>query len=204
MHNLMSLPPQDNPTQPLLTSGAANRFAASPLIVFGAQDSQERPWTTIWGGTPGSAQSMGNSVLALKSEVDAKYDPVVEALFGNGDGSGGVEAGKVVRKQVMVSGLAIDLERRLRWKMSGKFLAGAVQEGGEDVDDQVLPKKRKMEVQMAVQVEQSLGKSHNPTKTHTTNPFPRINTQRQLSQISQQQTYPPSLHNLCQAHLILS
>lgn len=158
MHTLLNVPPQDNPTQALLTSGAANRFARSPLIVLGARDSQNRPWTTIWGGSPGSAQGMSNSILAVKSEVDSRFDPVVEVLFGDPEAGGEVEEGKVVRRQVMISGLAIDLERRLRWKMSGKFLAGAVQRSPVEGDlEGVGMTRHKMEAQMAVHVEQSLG-----------------------------------------------
>ena len=81
-------------------------------------------------------------MVGLKTLVDAKFDPVVEALLGDG-GEG--ERGKTL------SALAIDLDARRRLKFAGRVVAGAKRvpdEGMQGVG----------EAQLIIKVDSSLGK----------------------------------------------
>jgi hypothetical protein len=147
MHNLLHVPPQDNPTSLYLTSFAANLLLRSPLLALGTLDSTGRPWTTIWGGESGFARAVGQSVIGVKSTVDRTYDPVIETLLDN------KADGQVVRDGRMVSGLGIDLENRKRVKLYGKMIAGVLSTTEEGIG----------EVQLAVKIEQSLGLQPHPS-----------------------------------------
>jgi hypothetical protein len=146
MHKLLRVPDQDNPTSPYLTPFGNMILTRSPLIALGTLDKDDRPWTTLWGGERGFSQAIGQSIIGVKTTVDRKYDPVVEALLGkeadgevvNPDGPGN-----------MVAGLGIDLETRTRVKLYGRMVAGAINatEGGAG------------EAQLVVKIEQSLGES---------------------------------------------
>lgn len=111
-------------------------------------------------------------MVGVRSEVAARWDPVVEALFGDAaNGSKvGVSEGQLAPGGMLVSGLAIDLEKRLRWKMAGTMLGGAVMDMDGEVDgaaDEVLDasdavkgedqRQARLKVQMVVHVAQSLG-----------------------------------------------
>lgn len=145
MHKLLRVPDQDNPTSPYLTPYGNMTLSRSPLLALGTLDKEDRPWTTIWGGEPGFSRAIGQSVIGVKTTVDRRYDPVVEALLGkdadgeviNPDGPGN-----------MVGGLGIDLETRLRVKLYGRMVAGAVNATEEDAG----------EAQLVVKIEQSLGR----------------------------------------------
>jgi hypothetical protein len=148
MHQLMRAPEEDNPSAPTLTPRAAYLTQESPLIALGTLDKDGKPWTTVWGGKPGFAGAFAQTTLGIRSLVDTKHDPVVQALLG-------VKAdGEVVRPDgqgKMVSGLAIDLENRRRVKLYGRMVAGALEGlGSAGVFGQA---------QLAVNIEQSLGMS---------------------------------------------
>lgn len=144
MHSLLRVPNQDNPTSPFMTPFASHLLMRSPLLAIGTLDEEDRPWTTILGGEPGFSRSIAQSVVGLNTTVDRQYDPVIEILFGK-------EAnGEVVKEKEpgrMIGGLAIDLESRMRVKMYGRMLAGALSVTEEGAG----------EVQLVVKIEQSLG-----------------------------------------------
>jgi hypothetical protein len=145
MHKLLRVPHQDNPTSPFLSPFGATVLRQSPLLALGALDSEGKPWTTLWGGETGFSRPIAQSAIGIQSTIDRNYDPVAEILFGNADGQLIQEKGK--RK--MVGGLAIDLEHRKRVKLYGRMLAGALNPTEDGVGD----------AQLAVMIEQSLGKS---------------------------------------------
>lgn len=166
LHSILKIPAdRDNPTAP---GHALPYFATTlsrfPLYAIGTLDDQNRPWTTLWGGAPGLSQALGKDILGIKAAVDAKYDPVVQALF-----NGVVEDGKVVKgdagERRMVSGLAIDLQARKRVKLFGRAVVCAigaekeeevVDEGCESIRD--VGAEKKMVLQLVLQMEQLLGK----------------------------------------------
>jgi hypothetical protein len=118
----------------------------SPLLALGTLDQNNKPWTTVWGGEPGFSRPIGQSIIGVRTEIDRVYDPVAEALFGAPR-----EDGEAVREEDgrgrMVGGLSIFLERRMRVKLFGRMVAGAVGIVG----------KGRREVQLVVRIEQSLG-----------------------------------------------
>lgn len=129
IHNLLKVPPLENPTSPGLPFPYHRRILNSPLLALGTLDSRLRPWTTVWGGQRGFANVIAPDILGVSSEV-SKFDPVYQALWDGGE------------KDRAMSGLAIDLENRDRVKIMGRMVAGAV-------DGQ--------RVQMAMLVTESLG-----------------------------------------------
>ncbi|KAJ6128801.1 hypothetical protein N7471_010018 [Penicillium samsonianum] len=137
LHHLLRVPHGDNPTAPYLSSRAAYLVEQSPLLALGTLDSQGRPWSTIWGGTAGFATPVAESLIGLQTQVDSKYDPVVQALLtGNQTDA---DIGK------MVSGLAVDLENRRRVKLYGRMVTGSLSDGDAG------------QAQMVVHIEESLG-----------------------------------------------
>jgi hypothetical protein len=144
MHKILQVPERDNPTSPFLAPYAANLLVRSPLVAIGTLDSEDRPWTTIWGGEAGFSQPVAQSIIGMKATVDRTYDPVLQRLLGD------KADGEVVRADgtgKMVGGLAIDLESRSRVKLYGRMIAGAVSATEKDIG----------EVQLVVKIEQSLG-----------------------------------------------
>ncbi|KAK8879367.1 oxidoreductase fad-binding domain-containing protein [Apiospora arundinis] len=142
--------PRDNPTYHGLAPSYGYRVQNSPLVAFGALDRAGRPWTTIWGGEAGFCRPVAQGVLGVRgAAVDAKYDPVLEALFGAGEG--GIQHDEVVRPEggKVMSGLSIDLETRDRVKLAGRLVAGAVSLTAQD--------GALADLQMAFQVTESLG-----------------------------------------------
>ena len=123
MQSLLHVPDRDNPTSPGLAPYARRLLHISSLIAIGTLDAEGRPWTTLLGGEPGFATSLGQSIVGLKTLVDRRYDPVIGVLLGDkqdeaveeekGDGS-------------LVSALGIHLATRERVKLSGKMIAGAL------------------------------------------------------------------------------
>ncbi|KAK2002310.1 oxidoreductase FAD-binding domain-containing protein [Colletotrichum falcatum] len=148
LHDLLQIPRRSNPTAAGLPPSYGARIAASPLVALGTLDTQGRPWTTLWGGKRGAvARPIAEDVLGVRGRVDVTDDPVLSALWGvSEEGTGlkeeivqpGLEAGG----GKPVAGLGLDLITRDRVKFAGRMVAGAV-DGGE--------------VQMAIQVEESLG-----------------------------------------------
>lgn len=155
MHKTLHVPSDlDNPTVPMLTQQAARTLGFAPLLAIGIVDANNRPWTSVWGGKPGFSQPVGQSIIGIRTPVEARYDPVVEALVGT-------EADGEVRREAaggrMVGGLTIDLVSRKRVKLYGRMIAGALStiknnESGSELKDDT-------EIQLVVKVEQSLGTS---------------------------------------------
>jgi hypothetical protein len=151
MHKLLRVPNRDNPTSPFLTPYAANLLLQSPLLALGTLDSEGRPWTSLWGGERGFSRAVAQSIIGIQTTVDRSHDPVAEILF-EGKADGELIQGKEERK--MVGGLAIDLETRRRVKLYGRMVAGALAGTEEGAG----------EAQLAVMIEQSLGKSTSDLK----------------------------------------
>lgn len=156
MHQWLRVPQHDNPTSPFLSPYAARLLGISPLVAVGTLDSEERPWTTIWGGEAGFSQPVAQSIIGMKATVDRTYDPVLQTLLGSR------ADGEVVRPEgagKIVSALAIDLETRNRVKLAGRMIAGALSATVEDVGD----------VQLVMKIEQSLGMSLSNTYERDSN-----------------------------------
>lgn len=152
MHRLLRVPEQDNPTSSMLTPQAAFMLQRAPLLAIGTLDAEQRPWTTVWGGEPGFSMSLAASIIGVRTAVDGKYDPVVEALVGgNGDGEVVRETGR----GRMVGGLTIDLATRKRVKLFGRMVAGALSRAEGDGDGK--GEGSHGEIQLVVRIEQSLG-----------------------------------------------
>lgn len=154
MQHALGGPDSDNPTVPMLTQQAASMLQRAPLLALGCLDSDDKPWTTIWGGDTGFSQAIGQSIIGIKTPVPPRHDPVVEILVGSG------AEGEIVREQGkgrMVSALTIDLETRKRVKLYGRMVAGAL--GLKKVDPESSEDSKFAEVQLVVKVEQSLGRS---------------------------------------------
>ncbi|CAI7635128.1 unnamed protein product [Penicillium glandicola] len=137
LHHWLRVPHRDNPTAPYLSPRAASFLEESPLLALGTLDSQGRPWSTIWGGTAGFAAPVAESLIRLQTQVDSKYDPVVQALLTSNQTDPYTEK--------MVGGLAIDLENRRRVKLYGRMVAGSLSD--EDAG----------QAQLVVHIEESLG-----------------------------------------------
>lgn len=115
---------RDNPTSPFLYPRAANQVSRYPMMAFGVLDENDKPWCTVWGsGDPPIAQQVAQSVIGIRTTVDATFDPVVQAIFG------GKNDGEVLREEGegrLMSGLSINLEERGRVKLAGRIIAGAL------------------------------------------------------------------------------
>ncbi|KAJ5090007.1 Riboflavin synthase-like beta-barrel [Penicillium argentinense] len=143
VHQLLRVPLPDNPTVPGLSPNGANFLRTAPLMAVGTIDSQGRPWTTLWGGKSGFAEPVGQSMIRLRTQVDNTYDPVAKMLFK--DQPDEDDGGIFNETQKMISGLAIDLEQRRRWKLFGRMVAGTL-----TVD-------RPGQADVVVKIEESLG-----------------------------------------------
>ena len=152
MHSLMRVPEDENPTSPFLTPGGAHLLQTAPLLALGTTDGEGWPWTTLWGGEPGLARSLGSSIVGIKTLIDRQYDPVVQGLLGEQQ-DGEVVHGK--GQDRFVAGLAIDLSARRRVKFAGHMMAGAV---GQLATEPTEEETRIAEAQIVVKVDSSLGK----------------------------------------------
>lgn len=157
MQNLMRIPPIDNPTSAMLTPQASFMLQKGPLLAIGTLDSQSRPWTTLWGGSPGFSEPLGGGFVGTRTLVDGAYDPVVQALVGDavdGEMMQPKDGGK------MVAGLAIDLMTRKRVKIAGKMVAGTLGDvevkAEDDGEERKAPTKQK-QIQLVTKIDQSLG-----------------------------------------------
>lgn len=146
---------RDNPTVHGLRQAHGYRVTVSPLVAFGALDERGRPWATVLGGEAGFCRPIAENVLGVNSIADARYDPVVQALFAvhkegeMGPGERRVVDDEVVRPEgrKVMAGLSIDLETRDRLKLAGRFIAGAATATTPGVAN----------LQMAFAVEEALG-----------------------------------------------
>lgn len=144
MHNLLHVPQDYNPTSMFLSPFASSLLVRCPLVALGTLDSENWPWTTLWGGEPGFSQPVAQNIIGLKTTVDRVYDPVLSILLGD------AADGEVVQEKdggKMVGALAIDLQSRKRVKLYGKSVAGAVSATEDNIG----------QVQLVVKIEQSLG-----------------------------------------------
>ncbi|RAK73314.1 putative oxidoreductase, FAD-binding [Aspergillus fijiensis CBS 313.89] len=123
MHNLLHVPPRDNPTVPSLTYNAGYLLPRTPLLAIGTIDSEGRLWTSIWGGEKGFARPTSQTTVELTTPVDRRHDPVAEILLGppEGDLADSTRGGK------LMSGLVFDLENRKRVKLHGRSIAGSLE-----------------------------------------------------------------------------
>lgn len=155
IHELTHRFREDNPTSPFLTPYAANMASRYKLMSLGTLDSDDNPWCTVWGtGDPPLAQPVAQSVLGIKSTVDATFDPVVQELFG------GKCDGEVVREEPpghMVCGLSIQLEERGRVKLYGHMVAGALSAPDDSSPSKDVSIGKTGEAQLVVKIDQSLG-----------------------------------------------
>ncbi len=151
LHSLLHVPPQYNPTSPGLSPHATRLLHMSSLLALGTLDDEGRPWTTLLGGQPGFARSLGQSIIGIRTVVDRKYDPVVELLVGERQDGKVPEVGNYGR---LVSALGIHLATRDRVKLAGKMFAGALGNlDSEDAEDE----NGAAEIQAVFVIQQSLG-----------------------------------------------
>jgi ferredoxin-NADP reductase/predicted pyridoxine 5'-phosphate oxidase superfamily flavin-nucleotide-binding protein len=151
MHRLLHVPPQDNPTSAMLTPQASFMLQHAPLLALGTLDVQDRPWITLWGGSPGFSEPLGGGFIGTRTLIDSKNDPVAQALHHahNGEMQQQEDGGK------SVAGLAIDLMARKRVKVAGRVIAGTVQDVNVEVESQ-FPTTHS-QIQLVTKIEQSLG-----------------------------------------------
>ncbi|KAG9199425.1 hypothetical protein G6514_008490 [Epicoccum nigrum] len=161
MHNLLHVPPQDNPTSAALIPQASFMLQRAPLLAIGTLDSDLRPWTALWGGESGFSEPLGGGFVGTRTLVDGKSDPVVQALVGGKDKGETLQSGEGEGK--MLSGLAIDLVTRKRVKFAGKMAAGTLRdahvesEGDEAAELPCDMPKTQSQIQLVTKIEQSLG-----------------------------------------------
>ncbi|KAF2438236.1 hypothetical protein P171DRAFT_170449 [Karstenula rhodostoma CBS 690.94] len=156
MQKLLRVPHLENPTSTMLTPQAAFRLQQAPLLAIGTLDSQDRPWTSLWGGNHGFSEMLGGGIVGTRTLVDAAHDPVVQALVGH------AQKGEMVPgKDKMLAGLTIDLVERKRVKIFGRMVAGCVNEVKVEVEDNhakpVSMPEMQDQVQLITKIEQSLG-----------------------------------------------
>ncbi|PNS21714.1 hypothetical protein CAC42_1568 [Sphaceloma murrayae] len=175
MHRRLRVPEQDNPAAPMLTPQAAALLPRAPLLAIGTLDDKGRPWTTVWGGDTGLAQSLGNSTIGIRTPVAATLDPVIELLIGN------AADGEVVKEEAqarLVSGLTIDLLTRKRVKIAGSMVAGALNRiKTSDEVAQVGTDEGEAVLQLVVRINESLGncpKYINKKEITSSSPRPRL------------------------------
>ncbi|KAJ5216076.1 Riboflavin synthase-like beta-barrel [Penicillium cinerascens] len=142
MHRLLRVPDMDNPAVPYLSANGGYFLTKAPLLAVGTIDAQGRPWTSLWGGKEGFAAPIAESMIGLRTQVDSTYDPVVKELLGSQaiDNTGA----PLQSPGNMISGLAIHLEHRRRWKLFGRMVAGSL-DGDQG------------QAQLVVKIEESLG-----------------------------------------------
>ncbi|KAL9127131.1 MAG: hypothetical protein Q9217_003939 [Psora testacea] len=151
MHKLLHVPNQHNPTKPGLSAHAQRLLHISSLFALGILDDQGRPWTTLLGGQPGFARSLGQSIVGLKTVAARRYDPVLDILLRPTQTAKEAEAGNFPKD---FSALGIHLATRDRIKLLGRMLAGGtVGNGSEDKGSQ----SDVAEIQLIFAIEGSLG-----------------------------------------------
>jgi ferredoxin-NADP reductase len=154
MHSILRLPPQDNPTSTMLTPQASFLLQKGALLALGTLDDQSRPWTTLWGGSPGFSEPLGEGFIGTRTLVDSTNDPVVQALVGS------AKDGEMLQPKdggKMLAGLAIDLMTRKRVKIAGKMIAGTVRDVSVNFEQNDKPPVKQREIQLVSNIDQSLG-----------------------------------------------
>ena len=153
MRSLLHVPDGDNPTSPGLSPYAKRLLHVSSLLAVGTLDDGGRPWTTLLGGKPDFARSLGQSIIGVKTLVDRKYDPVIEILLSDKKDRQVYEEEGQGRS---ISALALHLATRNRVKLSGKMIAGALAKHGPtpEADEDG---SGATEVQLVFAIQQSLG-----------------------------------------------
>lgn len=151
VQSLLHVPYMDNPTKPGLTPHATRLLHLSSLLALGTLDNNDRPWTTLLGGEPGFARSLGQSIIGVKTLVDRKHDPVIEILLAGRQDEEVYEAAKGGQ---LISALGIHLATRDRIKLAGKMVAGALEDLAliDEGDD-----TGASEMQAVFAIDQSLG-----------------------------------------------
>ena len=153
MHSLLHVPDRDNPTSPGLNPYAKHLLHNSSLLAIGTLDAEGRPWTTLLGGDPGFARSLGQSIVGVKTLVDRKFDPVIGNLL---DDRQDGEVSEEKSDKRLVSALAIHLATRERVKLSGNMVAGALGHlGPSSAPDE--DESGAAEVQLVFAIQQSIG-----------------------------------------------
>ena len=152
VRRLLHVPNGDNPTSPGLSPHAARLLQLSSLIAIGTLDNEGRPWTTLLGGEPGFARSLGRSIIGMKTLVDSKYDPVIDILVGSQPDQEVREQGQGGR---VLSALGVHLATRDRVKLWGKMFAGALGHHGSEAEE---GQGSVAEAQLVFAIQQSLGK----------------------------------------------
>jgi NAD(P)H-flavin reductase/predicted pyridoxine 5'-phosphate oxidase superfamily flavin-nucleotide-binding protein len=149
----------DNPTTPFLAPRYGNWIQRYPMMAIGTLDDDDRPWCTVWGSDQlPIAQPVAQSVMGVRTTVDASFDPVVQAIYqGKDDG----EVFRAEGKGRLMSGLSIHLEERSRVKLAGQVIAGALtanepSDAKPELHDDVKVGKSG-ELQLVVKIDQSLG-----------------------------------------------
>ncbi len=151
MQSLLHVPFMDNPTTPGLSPHATRLLHVSSLLALGTLDDEGRPWTTLLGGEPGFARSLGQSVIGVKTIVDKKYDPVVELLVGGKQDGEVHENGRGGR---LMSALGIHLATRDRVKLAGRIVAGALGDFKSETEES---ESGAAEIQVVFAINRSLG-----------------------------------------------
>lgn len=154
MHRLLRVPPQDNPTSAMLTPQASFMFQRAPLQAFGTLDTQSRPWVTLWGGSSGFSEPLGQGMVGTRTLVDSKYDPVVRALVGDAEKSAVAPLTHGADGK-LIAGLAIDLMTRKRVKTAGRLVAAMLQEVQGQGENELV--QTQDQLQIVTKIEQSLG-----------------------------------------------
>ena len=143
----------DNPTRPGLSPHATRLLHLSSILALGTLDDNGRPWTTLLGGEPGFARSLGQSIVGVKTLVGGKCDPVIHTLLGNSQDE---EVQEVGRGKRQISILGIHLATRDRVKLNGEMIAGSFGDLGSrnEKDDGAAA-----EIQVVFAIHGSLGMS---------------------------------------------
>ena len=149
----------DNPTTPFLAPRYGNWIQRYPMMAIGTLDDDDRPWCTVWGSDQlPIAQPVAQSVMGVRTTVDASFDPVVQAIYqGKDDG----EVFQAKGKGRLISALSIHLEERSRVKLAGQFIAGALTAKDTSANDSEpqdgTERGKSGELQLVVKIDQSLG-----------------------------------------------
>ncbi|KAF8458209.1 hypothetical protein BDZ91DRAFT_498518 [Kalaharituber pfeilii] len=150
IRSLLRCPPTENPTVPYLRPNAAEfLFTKASLLALGTLDTQGRPWTSIVSGKPGFILGLNQNTIAF-STAAGNGDPIFETLA------------ESVNGEPLISGLAMDLSARRRWKLAGKVTMRKV----DSLDDG--------KVQVLMHVEQAMGNCPKYITIRELSPLPNL------------------------------
>lgn len=120
MHDLMNVSDQFNPTSQFLPPDAGHFVYQAPLVAIGIIDDWGNPWTTVFGGEPGIARPIGDSMIMMDTPAPNEDDPVLKFFLGSTPVN---QTAQFHGKKPIMAGLAIDLESRTRVKLHGRLRA---------------------------------------------------------------------------------